>query len=591
MIKAALVLAVALGAARLLRRRQAALRHRLLATAIVCAALLPLAEQVAPAWHLPILPAGAAWPAPSAAQLSDAEEAPGQAAEEVPPGRSALHAVFAWLPSVWAAGAAIGFLVLAASLRRAARIASRARRVEDRRWTTPALALARQYGLSRPPVLLQATEAGVLFTWGLLRPVLLLPAGARTWSDERIRIVLGHELAHIRRHDWAVQLLAHAARCFHWFNPLMWVACRRLRLESEHACDDEVLRLGVAPPDYASELVTLAAAFTRSARSFSSAPAMAQPSELERRIRVMLNPRLDRAPLGRTSTVLVWLGMFTLMVATAGLSLRGGEAAALVPGDAGASLSSVPQSSAAPAAPRTGLSQPTPAPQARDVTRPRATPQTASAGISGTVKDQTGRSIPGVPVVVTDGASTVAETVTDQEGRFEVTSLAPGRYQLRISKPGFRTLVPTLVVRAGETGRLEGVLQLGMLSETVVVAAGTGSPAASRAPRARHAGVAASDDPCAQSTAGGCVTPPRKLVDAKPVYPSVHARAGLTGEVVIGGVLKPDGKLAELQPQPDADPDFAAAAIHAIRLWEFSPTRLNGEPVDVQVRVTVKFGK
>jgi len=58
---------------------------------------------------------------------------------------------------------------------------------------------------------------------------------------------------------------------------------------------------------------------------------------------------------------------------------------------------------------------------------------------------------------------------------------------------------------------------------------------------------------------------------------------------VIDAVIRPDGSVAQLQPKPDSDPDFAAAAMHAIRLWKFSPTRLNGEPVEVGMTVKVAF--
>ena len=73
-------------------------------------------------------------------------------------------------------------------------------------------------------------------------------------------VVLRHELAHVRRHDWIVQLLAEAARAVCWFNPLMWLACARLRREGEQACDDIVLAGGVEAPAYATHLLDLAPA-------------------------------------------------------------------------------------------------------------------------------------------------------------------------------------------------------------------------------------------------------------------------------------------------------------------------------------------
>ena len=108
------------------------------------------------------------------------------------------------------------------------------------------------YGLRRHVALLQTHASDLLATWGLLRPSVLLPAHAREWSDDRIRIVLCHELAHIRRNDWFVQIAAEALRSLFWFNPLIWIACTRLRRESEQACDDVVLdstsRPGICRP-------------------------------------------------------------------------------------------------------------------------------------------------------------------------------------------------------------------------------------------------------------------------------------------------------------------------------------------------------
>jgi beta-lactamase regulating signal transducer with metallopeptidase domain len=91
--------------------------------------------------------------------------------------------------------------------------------------------------------------------------------------------VLGHELAHIRRSDWLVQLLAEVLRSVYWFNPVVWIACRRLRLESEQACDDAVLEMGVEGGAYATELIDLARAF-KSQQMFLPAAAIARSSSL-----------------------------------------------------------------------------------------------------------------------------------------------------------------------------------------------------------------------------------------------------------------------------------------------------------------------
>jgi beta-lactamase regulating signal transducer with metallopeptidase domain len=70
--------------------------------------------------------------------------------------------------------------------------------------------LADRCGLKRIPAILQTSHPTLLFTWGLRQLKVLLPRNAASRSGQRIRIVLGHELSHIRRGDWATQLLADA---------------------------------------------------------------------------------------------------------------------------------------------------------------------------------------------------------------------------------------------------------------------------------------------------------------------------------------------------------------------------------------------
>ena len=111
--------------------------------------------------------------------------------------------------------------------------------------------------------LLESSHPSLLVTWGFAEPKVILPAAAHDWSDDRMRVVLWHELAHIRRGDWIVQMSVELLRAIFWFNPLLWVLSRRLRLESEHACDDEVMSRGVDAPDYATHLVDLARALGR----------------------------------------------------------------------------------------------------------------------------------------------------------------------------------------------------------------------------------------------------------------------------------------------------------------------------------------
>jgi beta-lactamase regulating signal transducer with metallopeptidase domain len=130
---------------------------------------------------------------------------------------------------------------------------------------------------------------------GLLRATILLPRTAMSWSDDRRRAVLLHELAHIRRRDCRAQLIAQIACAIYWFNPVVWMAATKLRREREFACDDHVLHLGARASSYAAHLLDIARELRPSMRP-SAALAMARPSDLEGRLLSVLAAKRARAP-------------------------------------------------------------------------------------------------------------------------------------------------------------------------------------------------------------------------------------------------------------------------------------------------------
>lgn len=159
---------------------------------------------------------------------------------------------------------------------------------------------ATPYGSASGAELRLAAGDAMPMTWGTLRPKVLLPSDASSWPEERLGLVLAHELAHVERRDSLVQLAASLACALYWFHPLVWLATRQLRIEQEHAADDRVIATGAPALCYAENLLALAGTFGRRPTPLH-APAMLGRSQLERRLVAIVGAGSRGAP-GRVLT-------------------------------------------------------------------------------------------------------------------------------------------------------------------------------------------------------------------------------------------------------------------------------------------------
>jgi len=245
----------------------------------------------------------------------------------------------AWLTLAWAAGAAVVLAVLACSVLRARSIGASARPLVDSDWLALLDRTAGELSLRRRVRLLIADGPVVPMTWGWSHPVVLLPADARDWSPPRRRQVLLHELAHIQRGDWLTQLLAQVACALYWYQPLAWLAARRLRQQREHACDDRVLAAGNRASDYAGHLLDIARTRRTSHTAGFATLAMARPSQLEGRLLAVLDERRDRRALPGRRTLIAGGVASALVLALACVQPRAADAtptaARAAMGDAG----------------------------------------------------------------------------------------------------------------------------------------------------------------------------------------------------------------------------------------------------------------
>src|SRR5580692_10855877 len=207
------LLAVAWLLAMTLRHQSAALRHRAWAAGILSSLALPVFAPLLPAWHSAALAGAAVWgPAGLMAVQARSGNFPAMVVN------AAVILLLIWL---------FGFLVLAlkiaGGLARLARASAQAKPPLQNDWQRFAAEFSQSLRISRRVRVLQCDHPLAMpITWGVFRPVVIVPASASDWPESRRRMVLFHELTHIARYDWLLQICAELARCLYWFHPLSW---------------------------------------------------------------------------------------------------------------------------------------------------------------------------------------------------------------------------------------------------------------------------------------------------------------------------------------------------------------------------------
>jgi beta-lactamase regulating signal transducer with metallopeptidase domain len=332
LVKATCLLLAALGASLAMSRASAGARH--LVWLVVLGALLVLPALAVwsplPVRLLPeeLAPAAASTPAAPTREIARSMPGRATAAREVATlgGASSMSpagAVDGQSPSfgtvlllVWALGALGMILRLAYGVYSVRRIVRRAELLDRPDWQTPLYQIADRLGLDTAPRLVRSDDVKMPFAAGVVASTIVLPAESDGWSAERRSAVLVHELGHIRRRDLVGHTIGRIACALYWFHPLVWTAARRLRAESERACDDLALSFGTRPSDYAEHLLDIVTA-VRDHYTPSVALALAHRKEFEGRMLAILDPELRRRGPGRAQTVSI-VGALAVLVSLIG---------------------------------------------------------------------------------------------------------------------------------------------------------------------------------------------------------------------------------------------------------------------------------
>lgn len=276
-IRSAILLGAGAVASRALRSLPPASRHALWLAVVLATLALPVTTLVSPSWSV--------GPRPSR---------PEQVSPRLlsPAGTQSVGSGVGFAVPVWIAGSSLVSLYFLSGYARLWRLRRRARPAPSA-WAAAVTRLCARRGLARPVGILVSPDVRGPLVTGLWSTTVLIPPGACSWSEARREAVLIHELAHVERGDLAAQLAAQVLVTVHWFDPLAWYALGEMRRDRELACDEAVLGSGVAPLDYATELLAIATAGP-GGHLPASALSMARASELEGRLSAVLNPRRRR---------------------------------------------------------------------------------------------------------------------------------------------------------------------------------------------------------------------------------------------------------------------------------------------------------
>lgn len=345
-VKGVLILALAWFAAWRMRRSPASIRHMVWFVALSSLVAMPVLGRVLPAWQ--ILPAS--WdlgmmrlpeqapvasrvpiaPLPMQTPLPDIDVGSLPARPALPPSAQPLHVsadvpaaasehdaatAWTWAVLAWAAVAGILLMRIFLGWLYLLWLGMRLPRCDAPAWHAVLQQCQAQMGARSTVRLLQGDARAMPMTWGIFAPKLLVPSNASGWLSDRRRVVLLHELAHIQRQDCLTQLIAEIACAIHWFNPLAWLASKRMQAEAERACDDRVLSAGSRPADYAEHLLQIASHQGRilAAAAMTAIP-MARPSRLEGRLLAILDDKCSRRALTLGVVVLALVGVACLIV-------------------------------------------------------------------------------------------------------------------------------------------------------------------------------------------------------------------------------------------------------------------------------------
>lgn len=284
LIKSSLVLVLSFLLVFLFRKKSASLRHFLLSFALISLLLFPFLSSITKGWETRLLPT---WQTGKNSSLTLEEwnknnETPTQfsSKDKVINKKTAQTSNFEKTKSqnrksfiskisntisfiglsliiIWSAGLIFLLIRIFLGLYGAHRLTRQGKRISSSFWQQLLHHFLEAISIKRKISLLSHKQVKAPLTWGVIKPVVIIPDESRSWTKDQCSSALFHELSHIKRGDFLIKILAGCSCALYWFNPLSWFAFRMMKREQEKACDELVLKAGVKPSTYAANLLQI----------------------------------------------------------------------------------------------------------------------------------------------------------------------------------------------------------------------------------------------------------------------------------------------------------------------------------------------
>ncbi|MCH7402850.1 M56 family metallopeptidase [Belliella kenyensis] len=161
------------------------------------------------------------------------------------------------LVNIWMIGVVLFMIKFASAMADLKTLRSRPSKPIAHKWENKVDEYVKKLKIDRSIQILESKFISIPLTYGILKPIILIPTGLLfQLNNAQVEAIIAHELAHIKRQDYLINLLQSTMEIFFFFHPVFWWINGLIRTERENACDDIAIQLGVAPRALAEALVT-----------------------------------------------------------------------------------------------------------------------------------------------------------------------------------------------------------------------------------------------------------------------------------------------------------------------------------------------